>query len=185
MFKMNNAMIASMLLPYRKLENGVWHVSSANNTYLNARIYTGGDLSGAEINAFNSAVANTSASAFYTRNYTSAFSTLAGGRTLLGQSTISQSALIQRWQNLGVSVQKSVWRLSQFAPIVGSAVGVAGLLVLNITDTPSSVATVRSTLVFTLGAVGSGADIEMTNVNVAVGQNISLNDIEIDFQGLM
>jgi hypothetical protein len=182
MFKLSKNMTALMLNSVRNSESGF---SSSNNQYLNAILYTGGDLSPGEIAAFENAGTQTGAANTYTRNYTAAYNLLASTRTLLAQTPTAISPLIQRFQNFGKTPDKSIWRLSQLAPLSVSSSGVAGLLVIKFSSTPNSATTARLVFVFTVGLPGSGAEIELTETNLVAGSLVYLNDIEIDYQGLM
>jgi hypothetical protein len=184
MFKMNNYMASVMLNSFRNVEPS-GHINQQNN-YLVARLYTGGDLSPAEITALNNAPQPGTGAIFaYTRNYESAFATLTSTRTLLARTPATGSSLIQRFQNVGSSSDKSVWRLSQLAPLSVIASGTAGLLVIYLTSNPGTENICRALYTFTVGLPGSGAEIELTETTLTTDSQITLNDIEIDYQGLM
>jgi hypothetical protein len=185
MFKMNDYMVAAMLNSLRNMES-LANVN-VNNQYLNARLYSGTDLTPDEVAAFESAgnASPTDSGFSYTRDYTSAFSTLASTRTLLAQTPTASSPTIQRFQNVGNAPDKSVWRLSNLAPLTAVANGTAGLLVLKMSSLATQVNLCRIVFAFSVGEFGSGADIELTSTTVSIGGLISLNDIQLEYTGLM
>lgn len=178
MLLMNRTMTSYMLTTLYRPDSTAYF-SAVKNSHMRTLIYTGGDLNSPELTSFENAPAASGTT--YGRDYTSTVTLLGSNRTKLADVD-STSKLM----NLGETPAKPVWRLSLTSQLPALTNGVAGLLVLIVGRSAGQSANyARAAFTFTLGAVGSGADIELTQTNFSTGNLINLNDIVIDFNGLM
>lgn len=178
MLLMNTTMTSYMLTTlYRPDTTPVF--GAVKNSHMRTLIYTGGDLSGPELTSFENAPVSSGNT--YGRDYSSTVTLLGSNRTkLVDVDSIS------KLMNLGQTTDKPVWRLSLTSQLPAVANGIAGLLVIFLgRNAGQSASLARAAFTFTLGAAGSGADIELTQTNFSTGNLINLNDIVIDFDGLM